>query len=340
MADIINVSELAEWAAKQATDETVAIKMEEQIKIGLEQNLAPIRSQLESAITSLINQYEIYSQNSQKYKKMLGARQNLELLRDMVYTRFFKVQNLINEILGQKIVMTYVHIGEDGTRQIFISENTIEHLQPSKLKNGAIKLSYLIDQSMEKLQSSLSDKDSSRLEDTAREVTRRYNTFRYDRGTHLVLWNVGEWRGVKLYTMGPINEAYVNLQLNGSGLFTDDLENNIDMFMLGKYGAIQADATRGFAIGDVSHNGVQYAVKGEFASPQGFKEVIKQLRILKDANFSNDAFYNFLKRYTVDELQKKYKPQIKALTASDMKKVSTQLEKSITKKQITVGMAF
>jgi hypothetical protein len=114
--------------------------------------------------------------------------------------------------------------------------------------------------------------------------------------------------------MGPINEAFVNMYVHNVKL-TSPLEKDINDFMLDtSYGAIKADATRGFLIGDVAKNGVQYAVKGIFGSPQGTKEVIAAFKDMAKDNFSETSFALFIKKFTYDELHRNYKPQIKELS--------------------------
>ena len=93
------------------------------------------------------------------------------------------------------------------------------------------------------------------------------------------------------------------------------LEENIDVFMLDtSYGAIKADATKGFLLGDISKDTVQYAVKGLFGSPQGVADVIEHFETLQREGFSPESFARFIKYFTYDELHKNYAPQIKEMT--------------------------
>lgn len=96
------------------------------------------------------------------------------------------------------------------------------------------------------------------------------------------------------------------------------------------YGAIKADNTKGFLIGDVSNGTTQYAVKGIFASPQGTKDVIKQFQQLKDQGFSPAAFANLIKYFTYDELHRGYEPQIQKMSQRSINGVINYAQKHLT----------
>ena len=123
--------------------------------------------------------------------------------------------------------------------------------------------------------------------------------------------------------MGPINEAFVNNYIHEIKL-GNSLEQNIDTYMLGDYGAIKADATKGFMIGDVSKNGIQYAVKGEFGSPQGFTEIIKDLQQWNNLS-TKDTLKQLVQKYFINELNRDYKPQIKEMTTQTIKNTSKNM---------------
>lgn len=246
----------------------------------------------------------------------------LKYTKDYIYSSFFKIQNLINAFIGQRIVMTYVHIAEDGTREIRISDNNIEHIQAIEAERWPggrkfTKLSYVVEDDYKLLSRNIPEGETNnelKLQETAKEVERRYRTYK-----KRVLWYYpAEWKGYTMNSMGPINEAYVNFYVHNTQLL-NSLEGNIDAFMLNSgYGAINADATRGFMIGDVSNNNIQYAVKGIGGSPQGYKEMLKEFRLLKDNGFSKAGFEALIKKYTEEELQRDYKPQIKQLNTASL----------------------
>ena len=251
--------------------------------------------------------------------------------KEFIYAEFFEIQNLINAFLGQRIVMTYVHVDDEGRREIRISDNDISHLGITRgtMWNGNpfYKLGYNVESHYQTLKNSLPREDNEALQTTAMEVERRYMEYK-----KRVLWYYpNTWKGYQFRTKGPINEAFVDLYVHNIQL-RNSLEGNIDTFMLGDHGAIKADATKGFLIGDVSKDGVQYAVKGIFGSPQGTKDIIKAFRKIVDEDFSVASFHQFLYKYTEEELQKNYKPQIAELSQRSVNAILKKKKKAVQNK--------
>ena len=55
--------------------------------------------------------------------------QKLKLKKDLIYKDFFELQNLMNLLVYQKVVMTYVHVDPvNGKREIRLFDNNIDHL--------------------------------------------------------------------------------------------------------------------------------------------------------------------------------------------------------------------
>lgn len=242
-------------------------------------------------------------------------RNFLETKRDIIYKQFFKIQNLINTYAGRKIVMTYVFIDDDGNREIRISENDVSHLTVTTgygPRGPYNKLSYDVNNNYKILKNSLPEKENNILQRTVKEVENRYNKYKKN-----ILWKpFDKWIGYKLSTKGPINEAYVNFFIHEAKLL-NSLEKDINTFMLDdRYGAIKADATKGYMIGDVEKNNIQYAVKGQYGSPQGIRDVINAFRKMVDSDFNESDLNNFIKKYTEDEYKRseeKLQPQIKKI---------------------------
>lgn len=291
---------------------------------------------IKEKIIEFVKVVEEYEKSHPKYFATIGQElAALEKKKDMIYARFFEIQNLINLFIGQKVVMTYVHVDDQGRREIRISENDIEHLGISEGmwgNNPYHKLSYDVQNHYKLLQNSLPEEDNEKLQQTAAEVERRYDKYK-----KRVLWYYpSQWNGYVFSKKGPINEAFVDMYVHQIKL-NSSLEGNIDEFMLGAHGAIKADATKGFLIGDVSKGGIQYAVKGAFGSPQGVKDIVKEFKKIIDEDFSMSSFYSFIEKYTEQELEKKYKPQIKEMSNRSMSAFLRYNEKEINK-EIKVQM--
>lgn len=312
-------NEAARNAGEEIAEEVVSVSEEEFFETTLnyiKENGVSF-SIIKQEIQKFLNKLEDYDNSPSKGGSSIEMiTKNLELKKEFIYKDFFNIQNLINNFLGQNIAMTYVHIDESGRREIRISDNNIEHLavtEGQRWPNGPkyAKLTYVVEDHYEKLKNELPEEENEHLQITASEVDKRYKEHR-----RKVLWEwvPSSWKGYKLSNMGPINEAYVNMYVHNIKL-TSPLEKDINDFMLDtSYGAIKADATRGFLIGDVSNGTTQYAVKGVFGSPQGTKEVIKAFKTMAEDNFSEESFAAFIKQFTYDELHRGYKPQIRELT--------------------------
>ena len=251
---------------------------------------------------------------------------------ELIYDLFFQIQNEINAFVGQRIVMTYVHINKNGHREIRISDNDINHIAAvyhQKWWGGTMEPTYIVAEGYKKLKNTLPEENNRGLQDTAQEITRRYQTYKKK-----ILWYVGKWKGYTMRTLGPINEAFVNFYVHSIEL-KKGTEENIDTYMLDdNYGAIKADATKGFMIGDVQNESIQYAVKGIGGSPQGYKDVYNSFLRLQEEKFSKAAFLDMIKKYTTDEEKRKLSPQIKELAVQDIPPEITSLEQ-MTKKMLS-----
>ena len=322
--------EIAEWVAEEVTEtseqELIKILNEELIN---NNNLLPL---IINKIKDFLKKLEEYDRIVPNKVGSIGQElKKLELKKEFIYNDFFVIQNLINLYLGQKIVITSVVKNEDGKREIRIVNNDIEHLgiQRGIFKNNPFyKLGYDVSNHYQLLKNSLPEEQNQGLQMTAYEVERRYMTYK-----HNILWFYpNEWQGYRSQTKGPINEAFVNFYIHNIQL-NNSLEHNINTFMLdNEYGAIKADATKGYLIGDVSSadGSFQYAVKGAFGSPQGVKQIIKEFKKMQEENFSLASFYHFIEKFTTEELNKKYKPQIKMLSRETIDKILSEAQEKLT----------
>lgn len=315
--DIIQFSENASSILLKDIDEAFHKEIDE-----FSQDIDFQMNQIKILIDRLIINLEIY-QSSIKNISM-GAIQKLEMRKKLIYEDFFTLQNLINLFIYQKIIMTYVQVDPiTGEHSIKIFNNDISQLQAQMVNNygrSYAKLSYEINDHYYNLKNSLSIEENKGLQNTAAEVDARYAKYK-----GRILWKINnEWVGYKLYNRGPINEAFVAFYLREIQL-KNSLTNNIHQFMtsIDPQGVIQADNANGFLIGDISIGGLQFAVKGEYGSPQGFSEIIKWLKKIKEENFSVNSFQNFIQRFKEHEQEK-----------------STKLVKPLTKRSISGMLRF
>ena len=261
-----------------------------------------------------------------------------EMQKELIYKDFFKLQNLINSFLYQKVIMTYVHVDPlTGKREIQLFDNDTESLMTTEVnrfgKNYA-KLSYELGNRYVQLKNSLPDEANEGLQETAKQVTLKYEKYK-----GRILWKLqDEIVGYKLNNRGPINEAFVDFYIKEVEL-KNSLNDNIDIFMrsTNPQGVIQADNANGFLIGDVSLGGLQFAVKGAYGSPQNFTLIIDWLEKIQAENFSEQSLIEFIQRFKDEEQEratKLVKPMLKRSISSMIRyhgeeKLLAPLEKDI-----------
>ena len=90
------------------------------------------------------------------------------------------------------------------------------------------------------------------------------------------------------------------------------------------YGARRADTLNGFLVGDASKGNIQYAVKGQYGSPQGYKEVLKLLERIDDTTTHADL-KQILKDFR-QITQDKARPLIKKASEEALQKVMKKLQ--------------
>lgn len=232
--------------------------------------------------------------------------------KNNIYKKFFEIQNLINFYLGQQILITQV-IKNDTGREVYISKNTDRYIiDHEKYKN---KFMYSNEAHGQKLLSGMDNAELKILQAVANEVEERYDNHPLGKYKgHLIMWYVKEWKKVRLYTKGPINEAFVNFYIHAKALEGANAEWKIDDFIMNKnFGMIKADNAPGFILGDVNLGGLQFAVKGADGTPQGMTQVLKEWYALMKANegqMNEVQLSQFIKQY-----------QEKTETASQVKSV-------------------
>lgn len=226
---------------------------------------------------------------SKKYIKEKAEYQQL-------MTHVFNFQNLANEFLGQKIVMTFVAISpSSGKVTLYNMDNSIENLTLDKAaqsRGGHItgrisSLSKIKNASKDIVNTGYNESDKNKLDQTFQEVWQRYRISKNKLklgGAAYILWYLGTWDGVWISGAGPLGEAYVAFFVNNY-LFSNKIEPNVRDFMLNpQYGSIKADNASGFLKGDIVKDAAQFGVKIKGAQPMSYMDVIKYAQELLKAS--------------------------------------------------------
>ena len=229
---------------------------------------------------------EEYLRNKEEITTFLHVSQTPQIL----YSESFKFQNILNEVLGQKIVMTFVYAGKEGPELYEMTSDKVLRFDYSKNNQLTARYSITQDQLKDFARSMELDNDLKfslpGLKTTYKEVMHRYEIAR-DRKTYMVMWDKGDyWEKWKVSSAGDINEAYAKFILENQPdpSFTLGMEENIEDYVT--KGVALVDNISGLLQGDVSIGNIEYGIKSAGASSLGLAQM-KRLaqKILNDAQF-------------------------------------------------------
>lgn len=264
-------------------------------------NLINVAKNLKAKNGSVLEQigslnYENESAMLNFSKKFITSQQDYLDIMEKVYD----FQNIINEFLGQKVLMTYVAISPTtGKVNLYGFEADISHIRPeeaakSKSKNddpnivgrysqqGVIKRN-----SVELINTRYAEKGKKTLDDTFQETWQRFriSKAKYKMGgAGYILWKEKNgWDGRKVSGAGPLGEAYVAFFIN-EYIFPKQIEKAVKTFILDdKMGVAAVDNASGLLKGDVSKGIYQLGVKAKGAQALGYTEIIRYAEeMLKD----------------------------------------------------------
>lgn len=225
----------------------------------------------------------------EEYRKLDKLR--TEILKgeavETLYRETFKFQQILNYSLGQNSVMVYVQ-NNKGTPEI------IEFKEMDFISFGASSSNQLTGRfnlskrQLKKLQDQVHVLDLEkelgvdperllRLQATYAEVMERLSRAR-EHKSDMILWlSGGEWYGMRVSGgEGDINEAYVSFAImeDQDPAFDGDMEENVETYMMDPvHGVGAVDNASGLLQGDVSRDGIEYAVKSAGASALGLLQI-------------------------------------------------------------------
>lgn len=232
---------------------------------------------------------EEYLKNKEEIATFLSVSQ----IPEKLYQESFRFQNILNEFLGQKIVMTFVYNGKEGPELYEMTSDKVLKFDYSKTNQLVAR--YRINK--EELQSVGRNMEMDNelkfslpgLKTTYKEVMRRYDIGRA-RKTNMVMWEVDDyWEKMKVSSGGDINEAYAKFILENqeSPSFTLEMEQNIGDYML--QGVVLVDNVSGLLQGDVTIGNIEYGIKSAGASTLSLKQILKIARqIVSDEGFDEN----------------------------------------------------
>ena len=211
-------------------------------------------------------------------------------------SKVFDFQNIVNNFLGQTVIMTFVAIAPStGKVTLYNMENSVADLTIDKAaasRGGHIvgRMSSLrkIKNASKEIINSTYNQES--LDNTFQEVWQRYRISKNKLkigGAAYILWYINSWDGVWISGAGPLGEAYVAFFLN-SYQFSNSIEPSVRDFMLNEqYGSVKADNASGFLKGDIVKGAGQFGVKVKGAQPLSYIDIITYAQeIIQSANIT------------------------------------------------------
>ena len=281
-AVVDNIPETIDELNPELSEEALMIKqkaaevLSEAIKIMKKyQNLERVNSlskTLDSSLPVSIKNFQAKMvQRSGDYRNLMQKVMNL--------------QKAVNEFMGHTIKIAFVAIDKKGKPTVYILDDKLEHWGISKsaesrggtiggkIKAGAVMAAA---NDVEQKRNSL-----PKLDATFEEVYSRAQISLQRikmQGAFYILWKPdARWRRYKISNKGTLAESYFAFYINEiNDEFSNFIETAVGQFVTDeRYGLIKVDNASGFFKGDVSKNGVEYAVKTKGASSMGFTEVVR-----------------------------------------------------------------
>lgn len=277
-------------------------------------------------LTDLKNFQSSMVQTNEEYKELMS--------------RVLDLQNKANGFLGTLVRVAFVSISGSGKVQVYEMKNTIDHWGVSKASSarggalaGRIKAGLAKDHGKKMM------KTLPRLDATFKEVYQRSLISKKKttgmHGAFYIFWKPGnKWERYKVTSKGTLGESYFAFFINEFDNFADFIEQAIDTFMREQgMGVMFVDNASGFLRGDVSKNGVEYAVKATGASAMGYIQIVKE--------YAEEIFNaSDLEKYLLDLKNRLdgVANQAKEQTRADVGKEGDRIIEAIRKRQKTIGI--
>lgn len=248
-----------------------------------------------------LNAIEKYREKRQQITTML-ADDKLKKL----YEASFIFQEKLNKALGQTVKTIFVFEGKDGPELREISSKDLIYFDYDKNGNIVARYKNLTQGLQEKFgrleeDSKFNEENAVKaqgLKNTYQEVVKRFNIARKKCKWNVVLWKITkDWEGYSVSSRGDIKEAYANFVIINdlTPTFVKDMENNVRDYII--EGVAKVDATSGMLEGDISKDGVEYAVKSVGATTLG----LSQLKEIADQIISGQGTFGKQKLQKIKE---------------------------------------
>lgn len=247
------------------------------------------QSEIRKANRDIYNELDEYIANKQEISYFLAGE-----IPKKLYATSLEFQELLNKILGQKVVMVFVYEGDDGPELYEMKGHDLLKYDYSSSNQLAARyrvttsdLNTALEQL--KLDEQMNQDFLNGVKSTYMEVLYRYRCSRQV-GKRVVLWYLNNnWNAMKVSAEGDINEAYASFVIlnDPPPTFQNDMEQNVADFM--NEGVRNVDNISGLLQGDVRKNGLEYAIKSMGASTLSLKQIqTLAKRIVSEEGFDKE----------------------------------------------------
>ena len=268
---------------------------------------ATLLKEKNSGVLEQLNSLNYENENSvlNFSKKMIQSETEYLNLMDKVYN----FQNIANEFLGQKVLMTFVAVsGSTGKVDLYGFEADTSHIFVEKTAEGKganyagrySKIGVIKRNSQKLINSNYESSGGKKtLDNTFQETWQRFrmSKARYKMGgAAYILWKKGNsWDGRWISGAGPLGESYVAFFID-EYVFSNVIETAVSDFILNnKYGVAAVDNASGLLKGDVKKGIYELGVKAKGAQALGYTEIIGYANELLQAS-NIDVFLKDLKK--------------------------------------------
>lgn len=281
---------------------------------------------------NLPTEWKQYRANRKRVRERYLSAQVREQMAS-VYDKGFMLQEILNAFLNQQVETVVVWVGKAGIPETHILNKPPELYMDIDSKTGKSLMRYRTSvtslrrdsQSLESQLTEAERKDANfdidKLQNAYQRIKNRYDTYKVRGGGSYVLWlNPNKhpaWHGAFVSSFGSVNEAYAAAFLNRQFNPVDTPEDDIEILM---NGVLSVTNLAGALEGDISLNGIEYAVKSKGASTLS----LNQLLILADEIINKDFSQSGLQKFLEDVKQDQ-----RAKAASINKAIEVNLETTV-----------
>lgn len=254
---------------------------------------------------NLPNEYDQYKLQRKRLREKYLTQAVRQQMLD-VYDKGFMLQEILNAFIGQEVQTVIVWVGKAGIPETFISNKPPRLYMDIDSKTGKSVMRYKVavrtlreeTQSLEKQFLMQEQKDENfkfhELQASYQKIKNRYDTYKVRGGSYVLWLNPNKhprWHGALVSSFGSINEAYASAFIRKDFNPSEVPEDDIEILM---NGVLSVTNLAGALEGDISLDGIEYAVKSKGATTLSLHQLLELADEIVNKDFSQAGLQNFL----------------------------------------------